>query len=99
MPDFVAATPAELEALKALRVARRLLRRVEVRTAMHRARVRVARTLKANRGMTTATELRFHAGITEGEARSLSRLVGALRGRRSYEKAVKLALERLSAKP
>jgi hypothetical protein len=98
MPDFVAATSSELAALRAMRVAHRLLRRVEVRIALHRARVRVARTLKAARDMRTVTDLRFQASVTEREARSLQTLADAVRGRRTVEKALKRALDLLDVK-
>ena len=98
MADFNPVTPTELASLRALRVARRLLRRLDLRVTIHRARVRVARGLKGARNMRTAADLRFHASITEREARSLQALANGVSGRRAYEKVLQRALASLRVK-
>jgi hypothetical protein len=87
LSDFRAATPRELKALRALNAVQRQLRRLVLRMTIKRARIRVARTLKAARSMDTITDIRWHAGITTREAEALHALARGLMAQRVFTKA------------
>lgn len=86
MPDFRTATEQELKALRALKALQKQARRVELRLATNRARVRVARALKSVRSMRTVTDLRWHAQITKREAEALRFLAGGVKARQLFTK-------------
>lgn len=86
MADFRPVTDRELKILRGLTATERHLRRLEVRLAIKRARIRVAHTLKAARPMRTVTDIRWHSEVTAREARALRALASGLSARRVFRR-------------
>jgi hypothetical protein len=96
LADFREATAAELKALRGLRAMQRRVRRLDVRLATNSARVRVARSLKAVRGMSRLTDLRWHAQITTREAQALTFLARGTQARRVFVKLLSKSIAKLT---
>jgi hypothetical protein len=95
LSDFRPATEAEEKTLRALTAVQRQLRRLDLRLVTQNSRVRLARTLKAARGLRRLTDLRWHAQITAREADALETLAKIVRSRRVFEKARAAVVKRI----
>lgn len=96
MPDFRPATDAEIKMLRALRITQRLQRRVLVRKAIRLSHVRVARVLKALHPMKSASDLSWHAQITQHEASALTVLARLARRSKVFGTEIQRLRQRLS---
>lgn len=95
MPDFRAASDAELKLLRGHLALSRVLRRIAVRVAIKRSHIRVARVLKARRGLQRVSDLLWQAQVTAREAQSLADLARAARAQRSFSKLAAQQRQRL----
>ncbi len=96
MPDFRPATETETKALRALRITQQLQRRVEVRQAIHRAQVRLARTLEPLRPMQRVSDLLWHAQMAEHKARALHALARLARRSKVFRDELQRQRQRLA---